>query len=111
MKKTFNVTAFDAYDYTMECPVCSESCKTIEEAESEIETDDAERRERWRRSKWYNHGIANPFEHHEYGVIEMVGTAEIDVEDDDYEPSFYELCEAVEDWQEGEYCKQYTFIE
>lgn len=24
MKKTFTVTAFDAYDYTRECPVCSE---------------------------------------------------------------------------------------
>lgn len=109
MKKLYSVTAFDAYDYTRECPVCSEYCKTIEEAESEIETDDAERRERWRRSKWYNHGKANPFEHHEYGVIEMVGTAEIDVEDDDCEPSYYELREAVEDWQEGDYFRIYEF--
>ena len=109
MKKTFTVTAFDAYDYTRECPVCSEYCKTIADAESEIETDDAERRERWRRSNWYNHGRVNPFEHHEYGVIEMVGTAEIDVEDDETEPSYYELREAVEDWQEGEYFRMYEF--
>lgn len=109
MKKTFTVTAFEAYDYTRECSVCSEYCKTIEEAESKIETDDAERRERWRRSKWYNHGKSNPFEHHEYGVIEMVGTAEIDVEDDDTEPSYYELYKAVEDWQEGNYFLMYDF--
>ena len=48
MKKTFTVTAFDAYDYTQECPVCSEYCKTIEDAENKIEMDDAERYERWR---------------------------------------------------------------
>lgn len=103
MKKTFTVTAFDAYDYTQECSVCSEYCKTITDAENKIEIDDAERRERWRRSIFCNHGKANPFEHHEYGVIEMVGTAEIDVEDDETEPSYYELREAVEDWQEGDY--------
>ena len=103
MKKTFTVTAFDAYDYTQECSVCSEYCKTIADAENKIETDDAERYERWRHSMFYNHGKTNPFEHHEYGVIEMVGTAEIDVEDDETEPSYYELLEAVEDWQEGDY--------
>lgn len=109
MKKTFNITAFDVYDYTQECSVCPEYCKTIADAENEIETDDAERHERWRHSMFYNHGKANPFEHHEYGVIEMVGTAEIDVEDDETEPSYYELCEAVEDWQEGVYFQIYKF--
>lgn len=109
MKKTFNITAFNAYDYTQECPVCDEYCKTIEDAENKIEMDDAERHERWRRSNWYNHGRVNPFEHHEYGVIEMVGTVEIDVEKDEDEPSYYELCEAVEDWQEGVYSQIYEF--
>ena len=60
MKKTFTVAAFDAYDYTQECSVCSEYCKTIADAENEIETDDAERHERWRQSMFYNHGRLLP---------------------------------------------------
>ena len=43
-------------------------------------------------------------------VDEQIGTAEWKLsDDDDYEPSFYELCEAVEDWRSGEYCKKYLF--
>ena len=70
-----------------------------------IEMDDAERYERWRQSMFYN-DKATPFEHHEYSVIEMVGTIEIDVED---EPQYYELRKAVEDWQEGDYFRIYEF--
>lgn len=109
MKKSFKVKAYEAYDYTSECRASADLCDTISEAESRIFFDDAERRESWRQSQWYNHGRANTFEHHEYAVIELIGTADIEVEDDDYEPSFYELCEAVEDWRDGEYCKPYVF--
>ena len=70
--------------------------------------DDAERYERWRQSMFYN-DKATPFEHHEYSVIEMVGTVEIDVEDDEDEPQYYELRKAVEDWQEGDYFQVYEF--
>ena len=109
MKKSFTVKAYEAYDYTSGCQASADLCDTISEAESRIYYDDAERRERWRQLKWYNHGRVNPFEHHDYAVIELVGTAELEVEDDNYEPSFYELCEAVEDWQDGEYCQLYKF--
>ena len=108
MKKQFIVKAYEAYDYTNEWRL-GDLCKTISEAESSIYFDDGERREKWRQSQWYNHGRIDPFEHHDYAVIELVGTAELEVEDDDYEPTFYELCEAVEYWQDGEYCKPYEF--
>lgn len=108
MKKSFKVKAYEAYDNTSEWRL-GDLYKTISEAESSIYFDDGERREKWRQSQWYNHGKTNPFEHHDYTVIELVGNAELEVEDDDYEPTFYELCEAVEDWQDGEYFKPYEF--
>ena len=61
------------------------------------------------KSMFYNNSKVNPFEHHEYDVIEMVGTAEIDVEDDEDELLYYELRKAVEDWQEGGYFRIYEF--
>ena len=109
MKKSFKVKAYEAYDYTNECRASADLCETISDAESRIYFDDGERRERWRQSNWYNHGRVNPFEHHRYAVIELVSNVELEVEDDDYEPSFYELCEAAEDWQDGEYFKEYEF--
>ena len=108
MKKTFTVTSYEAYDYTKEWRL-GDLCKTISEAESRIYFDDGERREKWRQSQWYNHGRVDPFEHNDYAVIELVGDAEIEVEDEDYEPTFYELCDAVEDWRDGKYYKKYEF--
>lgn len=108
MKKLYSVTAYEAYDCTKDWRI-GDLCKTISEAESSIYFDDAERLEKWRQSQWYNHGRVNPFEHHDYDILEWVGNAEIDVEYEDYEPSFYELCEAVEEWREGEYHKEYEF--
>lgn len=104
----FTVNVYEAWDCTNDWRL-HDMCKSIFEAEECIRFDDLERRESWRRSKWYNHGRVNPFEHHQYAVIERVGIAEVEVEDDDDEPSFYELCEAVENWQDGEYFKKYEF--
>ena len=109
MKKLFTVNAYSAYDYTSNCMLTGGVLATIEECEIQIRIDDAERRERWRRSKWYNQGRVNPFEHHEYAVVELVGTAELDIEDENYEPSFYEICREVEDWRDGDYIKKYEF--
>lgn len=108
MKKLVTVKVYEARDCTDDWQL-HDMCKSIFEAEECIRFDDLERRESWRQSKWYNHGRVNPFEHHQYDVIERVGIAEVEVEDDDDEPSFYELCEAVENWQDGEYCKPYEF--
>lgn len=108
MKKMYTVKAYEAYDCTDDWRL-GDLFKTIFEAAEKCRFSDLESRERWQQSRWYNHGRVNPFEHHDYAVIELVGTAELEVEDDDYEPSFYELCEAVENWQDGEYFKKYEF--
>ena len=108
MKKKVTVKAYEAYDCTKDWRL-DDLCKSIFEAEELIRFDDLERRESWRQSRWHNHGRVNPFEHHDYAVIELVGTAELEVEDDAYEPSFYELFEAVESWQDGEDCKKDEF--
>lgn len=108
MKKTYTVTSYKACDLSAYLKL-GEYVKTISEAEEKIRSDDMERREYWRESKWYNHGRVNPFVHHDYAVIECVGDAELEVEDEEYEPTFYELCEAVEEWREVEYYKKYKF--
>lgn len=109
MKKTFTVKIYEAYDYTNERFVTSDYYKTIEEVESRIERDDAERRERWRRSIWRRLWRVNPFEHHEYHIYEWLGNAEIDVEDEEEEPSFHELRKAVKVWHGGKGSKVYEF--
>ena len=110
MKKTFTVKAYEACDLTSDWTLI-DYVETIFEAQENIRFDDLERREGWRQSQWYNHGRVNPFEHHEYAVIEWVGTAELEVDDDDddYVPSFAELCDAVSDWEHGDYCEVYRF--
>ena len=109
MKKTFTVKIYEAYDCTNECYVTSEYYKTIEEVERRIKRDDAERRERWKRSIWHRLWRVNPFERHLYHIYEWVGDAEIDVEDEDEEPSFYELRKAVKSWHCGKGSKEYEF--
>lgn len=108
MKKTFTVTVYEARDLTADWTL-GDYYKTIFEAEEKIRFDDMERREHCRESQWYNHGRVNPFEHHDYAVIEWVGDAELEVEDEEYEPSFYELRDAVNEWRDGEYYKKYEF--
>ena len=108
MKKTFCVTAYEAYDYTEDWRL-GDLFETLFEAQEKIRFDDMERHEHWRQSQWYNHGCVNPFAHHEYAVLMWYGLPEIEVEDDYYEPSFHELCEAVEEWEAGEFPIIYKF--
>lgn len=108
MKKTYTVTGYEACDLTAYLKL-GDYTPTIFEAEEKIRSDDLERREYWRESQWYNHGRENSFKHHDYAVIECVGDAELEVEDEEYEPSFYELRDAVNEWRDGEYYKKYEF--
>lgn len=108
MKKTYTVTAYKACDKTAYLKL-GDYVQNIYEAEEKIRSDDMERREYWRKSKSYNHGRVNPFKHHDYAVIECVGDAELDVEYEEYKPSFYELRDAVEEWREGEFHIKYKF--
>ena len=79
--------------------------QTIEAAENFIKLVETNRR-----TKHQIYFSARPFEPHIYMIEELIGTAEAELsEDDDYKPSFYELCEAAEDWRSGEYCKKYLF--
>lgn len=108
MKKTYTVTVYEACDLTAYLKL-GEYVQSIAEAEEKIRSDDMERREYWRESKSYNYGRVPPFNHHDYAVIECVGDAELEAEDEEYEPSFYELRDAVNEWRDGEYYKKYEF--
>lgn len=63
-----------------------------------------------RRTKHQIYNSARPFEPHRYMIEELIGTAEWELsEDDDYEPSFFELCEAADKWRSGDYHELYQF--
>ena len=108
MKKTFPATAYDAYDFTADLRL-GDLFETIPAAEEKIRLDDKERSRNSREYQWIYNGLVIPYKHHEYGVIKWFGDAEIDVEDEEEEPSFSKLCEAVKEWKEGDYCEVYRF--
>ena len=108
MKKTFTVTAYEAYDFTEDLRL-GDLFETITAAEEKIRFDDKEKSEYSRAYQWINNGLVIPYIHHDYGVIKWFGDAEIDVEDEEEEPSFFKLCEAVEEWHEGKGIKVYKF--
>lgn len=109
MKKTVAVKIYEVYDSTNELYVTADYYKTIAEAEIIIERDDAQRRERWRRNLWRRLRRVNPFEHHVYHIYEWVGNAEIDIADEEEEPSFQELRKSVKAWRGGKGSKVYEF--
>ena len=90
MKKKFTVTAYEAYDYTEDLRL-GDSFPSLYEAQEKIRLDDKERRK--------HDSLALPFKHHDYAIIEWVDDVEIDVEDEEEEPSFCELCKAVKNWR------------
>lgn len=108
MKKTFTVTAYEAYDFTEDLRL-GDLFETSFEAEEKIRFDYKERKEYARAYNWLFLGLVTPYMHHDYGVIKWFGDAEIDVEDEEEEPSFSKLCEAVEEWHEGKGIKVYKF--
>ena len=109
MKKQFIVKAYEAFDLTKVCPVTDEPVESYDLAECAVNRDDAIYKKRCQNSKFRPYGRVVEYKRHDYVICRVVGKAELEVEDDDYEPTFYELCEAVEDWQDGEYCKPYEF--
>ena len=105
MFKKFEFKAYHVYDLTEGRTVTEFPLQTIEAAERFTKEE-----EDFRRKKHQMYNSARPFEPHIYMVDEQIGTAEWELsDDDDYEPSFYELCEAVDEWRSGEYCKEYQF--
>ena len=105
MFKKFQVNAYHVYDLMDGWTVTEFPLQTIEAAKRFIKEREASR---FTKHQIYN--SARPFEPHRYTIEEIIGTAEADLsEDDDYEPSFYELCEAADEWRSGEYCKEYQF--
>ena len=108
MKRTFAITAYEAYDFTEDLRL-GDLFETIPAAEEKIRLDDKEREAYAREYKWLSLGLVTPYMHHDYGVIMWFGDAEIDVEYEDYEPSFSKLCEAVKEWHEGKSIKVYKF--
>lgn len=105
MFKKFEFTAYHVYDLTEGWTVTEFPLQTIEAAERFIKE-----REASRRTKHQIYSSARQFEPHIYTIEELIGTAEAELsEDDDYEPSFYELCEAVDKWRSGKYFKVYKF--
>lgn len=108
MKKTFTVTAYEAYDFTEDLRL-GDLFETSFEAEEKIRFDDKERKEYARSYNWLFLGLVPLYEHHDYGVIKWFGDAVIDIEDEEEEPSFSKLCEAVKEWHEGKGIKVYQF--
>ena len=108
MKKTFTVTAYEAYDFTEDLRL-GDLFETLFEAQEKIRFDDKERSRNSREYQWLFLGLVTPYMHHDYGVIKWFGDAEIDVENEEEEPSFSKLCEAVEEWQKGDYFQIYEF--
>ena len=98
MKKKFTVTAYEAYDFTEDLRL-GDLFETLFEAQEKIRFDDKERSRNSREYQWIYNGLVIPYKHHEYGVIKWFGDAEIDVENEEEEPSFSNLCKAVEEWR------------
>ena len=105
MKKTFKFTAYEVFDITSRRGLMDDYPEIIiEDPDKLIKEDDDSLREAWKRR-----GSSIPFKHHRYVISDIVYTAELDVGDDNYVPSFDELCDAVIDWEYGDYCEVYKF--
>ena len=103
--KRFEFTAYHVYDLMDEWTVTEFPLQTIETAKRFIKEEEA-----FRRTKHQIYNSARPFEPHRYMIEEIIGTAEWELsEDDDYEPSFFELCEAADKWRSGDYHEVYRF--
>ena len=105
MKKTFKFTAYEVFDITSGCRLMDDYHEVIIKGPDRlIKEDDDSLREAWKRR-----GSSIPFKHHRYVISDVVYTAELNVGDDNYEPSFDELYDAVIDWEYGDYCEVYRF--
>ena len=105
MKKTFKFTAYEVFDITSGCRLMDDYLEIVkEDPEKLIKEDDDGLREAWKRR-----GSSRPFKHHRYVISDVEYTAELNVVDDNYVPSFAELCDAVCNWEYGKYCEVYRF--
>lgn len=106
MFKRYKVHAYHVYDLTEGWTVTEFPLQTIEAAKRFIKEEEASRR-----TKHQIYNSARPFEPHRYMIEELIGTAEGELlEDVDYEPSFFELCEAADKWRSGDYHELYIAI-
>ena len=105
MKKTFKFTAYEVFDITSGYRLMDDYHEIVKEDPYKlIKEDDNGLREAWKRR-----GSSRPFKHHRYIISDVVYTAELNVGDDNYVPTFDELCDVVIDWEYGDYCEVYRF--
>ena len=104
MKKTFIVTAYSVYDITRERGFTEDCLETINDAVELIKEDDDGLRKAFLRRG------SKSFKHHRYVISEKINLAELEVEYDDYKPTFQELCKGiVRSWDDGGYYEVYKF--
>lgn len=100
MKKEIEVTSYRVFDRTNNI-LFNGNCETVEEAESLAMNADYERFQDWLES---HRGL--PFNSHNYIIVKLRGVAKTEIENDSKVPSFRELCEAIQIWDEGKFVKK-----
>ena len=108
MKKKFIFEAYEAFDSTNACPVTDEPVESYDLAECAVICDDAIYKMRCQNSKFRPLRCSAEYRRHDYVICRVLGIAEIEVEDDNYEPSFTELCEAAKSWRNS-HCEPFEF--
>ena len=103
MKKETEVTSYRVFDMTSNI-LFNGNCETVEEAESLAMNADYERF-----SEYLESNRSSPFNSHNYIIVKLRGLARTEIEDDSKVPSFRELCEAIQIFDEGKFVKKVDF--
>ena len=100
MKKEIEVTSYRVFDRTNNI-LFNGDCETVEDAESLAINADYERF-----SDYLESNRSLPFNSHNYIIVKLRGVAKTEIENDSKVPSFRELCEAIQIWDEGKFVKK-----